>query len=64
VIVASGSDPKRWAPLDRRLHRVLAHPVPCRPCVHADCPVGHPCALGITAERVIHETRELAACVA
>ena len=64
VIVASGSDPRRWAPLDRRLHRVLAHPAQCRPCAHAECPIGHPCALGVTAEQVAREALSLAACVA
>jgi ADP-heptose:LPS heptosyltransferase len=64
VIVASGSDPRRWAPLDRRLHRVLYHPTDCRPCAHAACPIGHPCALGVTAEQVIHQTTlSLAECV-
>jgi ADP-heptose:LPS heptosyltransferase len=50
VIVASGSDPRRWAPLDRQLH-------------HASCPIEHPCALGVSAEQVIHEARTLAECV-
>jgi ADP-heptose:LPS heptosyltransferase len=64
VIVASGSDPGRWAPLERELHRVLWHPAECRPCGHYACPVGHPCALGISAEQVTHEALELAACAA
>ncbi|HVL37667.1 MAG TPA: glycosyltransferase family 9 protein, partial [Burkholderiales bacterium] len=64
VIVASGSDPRRWAPLARERHRVLAHEVACRPCAHAACPIGHPCALGVGAGRVIEEARSLAACVA
>ena len=32
VVIACGSDPRRWAPLNRELHRVLAADVPCRPC--------------------------------
>jgi len=64
VIVASGSDPRRWAPLDRELHRVLWHPTECRPCTHYDCPVGHPCALGVSAEQVAREALSLAACAA
>lgn len=64
VIVASGSDTRRWAPLDRQRHRVLAHEIACRPCAHRECPIGHPCAAAIGAEQVIHEARELAACVA
>jgi ADP-heptose:LPS heptosyltransferase len=64
VIVANGSDPRRWAPLDRELHRVLWHPTECRPCGHYDCPIGHPCALGVSAGRVTDEALGLAACVA
>jgi ADP-heptose:LPS heptosyltransferase len=60
VVVACGSDPKRWAPLDRDLHRVLWHDVPCRPCAHRECPIGHDCALGVPAHRVIRETTRLA----
>jgi ADP-heptose:LPS heptosyltransferase len=60
VVIACGSDPKRWAPLDRELHRVLSHPVPCRPCAYAECPIGHGCALGIAARDVIRETTRLA----
>jgi ADP-heptose:LPS heptosyltransferase len=62
VIVASGSDPRRWAPLDRRRHRVLWHPAACRPCAHAACPIGHPCALGVSDERVTREALSVAAC--
>jgi ADP-heptose:LPS heptosyltransferase len=57
VIVACGSDVQRWRPLDRDRHRVLAHDVACRPCSHADCPIGHPCALGVTADAVLSEAR-------
>ena len=64
VIVASGSDPRRWAPLDRQRHRVLFHPTACRPCAHAVCPIGHPCALGTSVEHVIEEARSLTECVA
>jgi ADP-heptose:LPS heptosyltransferase len=63
VIVASGSDVRRWAPLDRQLHRVLHYDTDCRPCAHAACPIGHPCALGVSAEQVIDEARSLIECV-
>jgi ADP-heptose:LPS heptosyltransferase len=59
VIVASGSDVQRWAPLDRRRHRVHWHATPCRPCAHAVCPTGHECALGVPASTVIATALEL-----
>jgi len=64
VIVASGSDVRRWAPLERTLHRVLHYDTACRPCAHAVCPIGHPCALGVSAEQAIDAARSLAECVA
>jgi ADP-heptose:LPS heptosyltransferase len=53
VIVCSGADPERWAPLDRARHRVFAAPAACRPCGFETCPIGHPCALDVSAEQVL-----------
>lgn len=64
VIVACGSDPKRWAPLDHERHRVLYEEVACRPCAHAECPIGHLCALAVSARRVVEETRRALLCAA
>jgi ADP-heptose:LPS heptosyltransferase len=52
VIVCCGSDPVRWAPLDSRRHAVVGAPVACRPCMHFSCPIGHHCAVNITADTV------------
>ena len=57
VVIASGSDVKRWAPLDSERHEVLWHDVPCRPCAHELCPIGHPCALNITVGQVLEQAR-------
>ncbi|HET9207165.1 MAG TPA: glycosyltransferase family 9 protein, partial [Burkholderiaceae bacterium] len=53
VVVSCGSDPARWAPLDRMRHRVLAQPMPCRPCQHDTCPTNHECAQAIEASQVM-----------
>lgn len=59
VIIACGSDVERWAPEDRRLHRVLWFDVDCRPCMHVDCPIGHPCAVGVGVEPVLAQCHDL-----
>ncbi|HET6884024.1 MAG TPA: glycosyltransferase family 9 protein, partial [Pirellulales bacterium] len=53
VVVVTGSDPHRWAPLDRSLHPIVSHRVDCQPCEHVVCPIGHPCATQLGAERVL-----------
>jgi ADP-heptose:LPS heptosyltransferase len=64
VIVACGSDPRRWAPLDQELHRVLWHEIECRPCMNAECPIGHPCALAVSTGAVVNEINRMLACAA
>jgi len=58
TVIASGSDTRRWAPLDRSRHRVLADYPPCRPCAYRDCPYGHPCALNVSVENVVKAALE------
>lgn len=55
VVICSGSDPGRWAPLNKHLHRMLYAPVACRPCAHPVCPIGHPCATEVGADQVLRE---------
>lgn len=56
VVICSGADPTRFAPLDRRRHRVLHYPIDCRPCMHKSCPLlNHPCAQNISADLVWEE---------
>ncbi|RKT14077.1 ADP-heptose:LPS heptosyltransferase [Paraburkholderia sp. RAU2J] len=57
VVIASGSDTRRWAPPDHALHRVLADYPPCRPCMFRECPYGHPCALNVSVEQVVESAR-------
>lgn len=55
VVIASGSDVVRWAPLDKKRHTVLHTPIACRPCLYDECPIGHPCALGVDFTHVMSE---------
>lgn len=57
VVVASGSDVRRWAPGDPERHAVLHWDTPCRPCMHAVCPYAHPCARGVSVEQVLTQAR-------
>lgn len=59
VVVCSGADPVRWAPLDHARHRVFHADVPCRPCAHVTCPIGHPCAALVGVEPVLTEALRL-----
>lgn len=53
VVVSSGADAARFAPLDAQRHAVLAAPAACRPCMHFSCPLpDHPCARGVSANDV------------
>lgn len=61
VVVCSGADPRRWAPLDRQRHRLLYADAPCRPCAHLTCPIGHPCALDVSSAQVLAQALALCA---
>lgn len=59
VIICSGADPRRWAPLNHVRHRLLHADVSCRPCTYSTCPIGHPCARGVGTEQVLNEALRL-----
>jgi ADP-heptose:LPS heptosyltransferase len=52
VVIVTGSDPTRWAPLDHVRHRIVRRHVACQPCVHVTCPIDHVCSLGIEPRQV------------
>lgn len=60
VAVACGSDVRRW-PAREASQRLLHADVPCRPCLHARCPVGHACAHGVESREVLAAADELLA---
>lgn len=53
VVVVTGSDPARWAPIDRCKHRVVMAPISCRPCADPVCPIGVACGDLVEARQVI-----------
>jgi ADP-heptose:LPS heptosyltransferase len=55
VVVSCGYDVERWAPPDTERHRVVAHPVACRPCKHRTCPHDHECANGVGPVHVLRQ---------
>jgi ADP-heptose:LPS heptosyltransferase len=59
VIVSSGADVARWAPLTPSVNRVIAADVPCRPCSHRVCPTGHECARAVDIDDVMQPLHAL-----
>lgn len=58
VAVACGSDVRRW-PAREPTERLLHADVPCRPCTHDRCPIGHGCAHGVDSREVLAAAAEL-----
>jgi ADP-heptose:LPS heptosyltransferase len=60
VAVACGSDVRRW-PAHGATQRLLHAEVPCRPCLHDRCPIGHGCANSVESREVLASADELLA---
>jgi|SRR5579871_728002 lipopolysaccharide heptosyltransferase II len=61
ITIFGPADPRRWAPLDRRYHRIVRYPVACSPCGYWTCPIGHGCLRGITPAAVLATANQLLA---
>ncbi len=59
VTIFGGGDPKRNGPLTEGPHRILAHPVACRPCEYGVCPIGNYCLEHISVEQVVAAAEEI-----
>ena len=60
VTIFGGKDNRRYGALQPGPFRMLAHPVPCRPCTYAECPIGYVCLKGVTVAQVIRAALEVA----
>jgi ADP-heptose:LPS heptosyltransferase len=58
VVIVTGSDHQRWAPLNRRLHHAVMQPADCRPCEHRVCPIDFHCAQRVSPELVLETARD------
>jgi ADP-heptose:LPS heptosyltransferase len=56
VVISSGDDVSRWAPLNHALHHVLWQPMPRGPGDFVESPDEHGCAQAISAEMVAEAT--------
>ncbi len=59
VIIVTGSDPRRWAPLNQSLHKPVFFNMSCRPCAFERCPYGMPCAQQVEVEQVVLQAKAL-----
>lgn len=59
VVIVTGSDARRWAPLDGHRHRVVSHRVICQPCEYVVCPIQQPCATGVEVSTVVETACDL-----
>ncbi len=59
VTVYGGTDPDRWRPLAPGPFRFFAHPVSCRPCDHAECPLDRSCLDAVPVEDVADAAAEV-----
>ncbi|QBD78328.1 glycosyltransferase family 9 protein [Ktedonosporobacter rubrisoli] len=59
VTIFGAGNPATNGPLQRGPFRVLAHPVPCRPCGYHACPIGYTCLNNITVAQVVEQAEEI-----
>lgn len=52
-------DPKRWAPLDQEVHRIVRRKVACSPCPHWECPIDHRCLRWLKPRVVLDAAADL-----
>jgi ADP-heptose:LPS heptosyltransferase len=53
VTIFGGGELERYKALHTGPYRILAYPIPCRPCSYAECPIGYVCLENVTQAEVI-----------
>jgi ADP-heptose:LPS heptosyltransferase len=59
VVIFGSGDPTRNGPLSSGPFKILAPPVPCRPCEYVECPIGTICLENIQIEEVVNASEKL-----
>lgn len=59
ITIFGPTDPQRWGPLNRRLHRVVQQPTVCSPCADEVCPTDQRCLTNVSVDEVMVEAIEL-----
>ena len=61
VVIFGAAQAGDWAPLDTQRHRALSVPMPCRPCILLECPIGYRCLQAISVDAVVAQAQTLLA---
>lgn len=59
VTIFGSADPRLNGPLHNGPHRLLIHPVSCRPCGLGSCPIGYQCLDGVSVASVLEAAAPL-----
>jgi ADP-heptose:LPS heptosyltransferase len=59
VVIFGSGDPTRNGPVSSGPFKILAYPVPCRPCEYVECPIGTICLENIQIEEVVNASEKL-----
>ncbi|HEX2911260.1 MAG TPA: glycosyltransferase family 9 protein [Chloroflexia bacterium] len=59
VTIFGAGDPALNGPITPGPHRIMLHPVACRPCNLGTCPIGYQCLEGVTVTEVVKAASEL-----
>jgi ADP-heptose:LPS heptosyltransferase len=59
VVIFGAGDPTRNGPVSPGPFKIMAYPVPCRPCEYVHCPIGYVCLENIHIDEVVNASEKL-----